>query len=291
MKFLLFGAKGWIGGMVKEILEKDGIPVVAAVSRADHISAVEEEIKSVKPTHVVCWIGRTHGPENNTVDYLEQPGKLIENVRDNLFSIMVLARLGEKYGYHLTYGGTGCIFEYDDNHDSGFTEEDDPNFFGSSYSVVKGFTDRLMRMYPGVLNVRIRMPITDEVHPRNFITKIVNYKKIHSVENSMTVLPLLLPLMVDMSKKGVTGTINLVNPGKISHGEILEMVKELVDPNHTWEYVESVESLVVAKRSNCMLNADKLKELYPQVLPIRDAVRWCLERYSKNGETRLNRQG
>jgi hypothetical protein len=34
--------------------------------------------------------------------------------------------------------GTGCIFEYDDTHpygdpETGFTEEDTPNFFGSSY--------------------------------------------------------------------------------------------------------------------------------------------------------------
>ena len=45
-----------------------------------------------------------------------------------------------------------------------------PNFFGSSYSVVKGFTDRLMKLYDeNVLNLRIRMPITGEQNSRNFI--------------------------------------------------------------------------------------------------------------------------
>ncbi len=75
--------------------------------------------------------------------------------------------------------GTGCIFDYDQAHpfgqvDTGFVEKDLPNFFGSSYSTVKGYTDRLMHaLYDKTtLNVRIRMPITDEINARNFITKI-----------------------------------------------------------------------------------------------------------------------
>jgi hypothetical protein len=35
-----------------------------------------------------------------------------------------------------------------------------------------------MHLYENsVLNLRIRMPITGEENPRNFITKIINYKK------------------------------------------------------------------------------------------------------------------
>ena len=77
-------------------------------------------------------------------------------------------------------------------------EQDKPNFFGSSYSTVKGYTDRLMHeLYDdSVLNVRIRMPITSEVNSRNFITKITNYKRVCSIPNSMTVLDNLLPVMI-----------------------------------------------------------------------------------------------
>ena len=45
----------------------------------------------------------------------------------------------------------------------------------------------------------------------------------------MTVLPELLPIALDMMLKLETGTINLTNPGLISHNEILEMYKEIVD--------------------------------------------------------------
>ena len=142
---------------------------------------------------------------------------------------------------HFTYLGTGCIFKFDEEHpfgteENGFTEDSLPNFFGSSYSIVKGFTDRVMKLYESTtLNLRIRMPITGEKNPRNFITKITTYPYICSMPNSMTVLPQLLPLVLDMMRKRTTGTINLTNPGLISHNEILEMYKEIVDPSFTWK--------------------------------------------------------
>ena len=138
--------------------------------------------------------------------------------------------------------GTGCIFDYDEEHpygceENGFTEQDKPNFFGSSYSIIKGVSDMLMHFFDDtVLNLRIRMPNTSEKNqPRNFITKITNYKKICSTPNSMTVLDDFIPIIADMAQKNVTSCFNLVNPGLISHNEILEMYKEIVDPAFTWE--------------------------------------------------------
>jgi hypothetical protein len=109
-----------------------------------------------------------------------------------------------KNNIHFTYLGTGCIFDYDNIHlfgddTKGFKEEELPNFFGSSYSIVKGYTDCLMQLLykDSALNLRIRMPITDEVNERNFITKITNYKKVCSIPNSMSVLDELLPLLIE----------------------------------------------------------------------------------------------
>lgn len=39
-----------------------------------------------------------------------------------------------------------------------------------------------------MLTLRIRMPITDDFHARNFITKIRGYKKLVNFPNSVTVL-------------------------------------------------------------------------------------------------------
>ena len=69
------------------------------------------------------------------------------------------------------------------------------------------------------------MPITEK-NPRNFITKITTYPYICSIK-PMTVLPEVL-LVLDMMMNKTTGTINLTNPGLISHNEILEVYKEIV---------------------------------------------------------------
>ena len=90
------------------------------------------------------------------------------------------------------------------------------------------------------------MPINSDNNSRNFITKIINYDKICSMFNSMTVLPDLLPIMIDLSKKYL-GTINLTNPGLISHNEILIMYKEIVDPDFTWENIEQNELNTILK--------------------------------------------
>ena len=125
-----------------------------------------------------------------------------------------------------------------------------------------------------VLNLRIRMPITNINNPRNFITKITNYEKICSIPNSMTVLPELLPLVIDMMKNKRTGTINLTNPGLISHNRILELYREIVDKDFTWKNfsVEEQNVILASKRSNNYLNTDKLEYLYPEVLNIEQAV-------------------
>lgn len=275
MKWLIYGAKGWIGGQACDLLRAQNESVIYGEARVDNKVAVEEELLRVKPDRVMSFIGRTFGPGFNTIDYLEQKGKLIENIKDNLYAPMVLAFLCTKHQIHFTYLGTGCIFYgYE-----GYTEEDEPNFFGSEYSVVKGKTDQLMHFFEdSVLNARIRMPIIAEDHPRNFITKIRSYKKVCSMPNSMTILPELLPILLDMAKNNVTGTYNLCNPGLITHNEILDIVKELVDPNLTYENftVDEQNQILLAGRSNNELTSDKLLELYPEVLPVKEALRKIL---------------
>jgi 3,5-epimerase/4-reductase len=289
MRILLYGRNGWIGEQVYNLLIKSNHTVIIANERAENYNELEEEIKKVNPTNIISLIGRTHGTigdkKYTTIDYLEQPGKLRENVRDNLYSPIVLAILSQKYNIHYTYLGTGCIFKYDNEHPfgkeiNGFKEDETPNFFESGYSTVKGYTDKLMHLFDNVLNLRIRMPITSNLNPRNFITKIITYEYICSVPNSMTVLDELLPLMIDMADKKITGTINLTNPGLISHNEILEMYKEIVDKNFTWKNftIEEQNKILAAGRSNNYLDTSRLEELYPNVKNIKVSVRECLEK-------------
>ena len=127
------------------------------------------------------------------------------------------------------------------------------------------------------------MPITDEENPRNFITKIVNYEKICSVPNSMTVLPELLPLALKLMREKHTGTVNLTNPGLISHNEMLAMYKELVDPDFEWKNfsIEEQNKILASERSNNYLDTSLLEKLCPEVKPIKESVREIMKNYKR----------
>ena len=274
MKFLLFGHKGWIGKQLFELLKLNSdVEIITTDIRVDNYDEIEKFIINTKPDRIISVIGRTYGDNMNSIDYLEQKGNLKININDNLYSPLNLALISNKYNIHFTYMGTGCIFN---GYEQEYTEDDEPNFFGSSYSIVKGFTDKIIKKFDNTLNVRIRMPITNDITSnRNFINKIINYKKICSMNNSMSVLPDLLPLMIDMIIKKEIGTINLTNPDYISHNEILELYKEIINPDFKWENmtIEEQNNILLSERSNNILNTEKLKKLYPDVKDIKTSIK------------------
>lgn len=254
MKWLIYGGNGWIGTQLKSYLDAS-IEAIDGISRASDWNGIEAEIEQYHPDRIISMIGRTSGPGYSTIDYLEQSGKLIENLTDNLYGPMVLGEICRRHQIHFTYLGTGCIFSYSESPET-FSESDQPNFFGSSYSAVKGITDQWFHHF-NVLNVRIRMPIVASPHPKNFLSKILAYPKIYSTVNSMTVLPDVLPLLVSMILNQEVGTVHLVNPGPLSHNQILTLYRELVDPTKIWESISETEhnQILLSKRSKCVLNS------------------------------------
>lgn len=258
MKWLIYGHKGWIGTYFIKFIQKTypDIELVFPTSRADDIEGVKQDLLLNNPDRVLSFIGRTSGTGFNSIDYLEQKGKLQENIRDNLFSPVILMKLCNDQNIHFSYLGTGCIFSYDQDSDPEFIIDSKPNFFGSSYSTVKGFTDQLTTLFPNCLNIRIRMPIIEYDCPKNFISKIVRYSKICNTLNSMSVLPDLIPEMVKCIIEKRSGTVNLVNPGPVDHKMILDLYRKYVDPNHTCEYITEAEhdTLLLSQRSKNILS-------------------------------------
>ena len=275
----IIGHKGWIGQKMCKLFEENDIQVVLSEFRAED-NRIYEDILNKKVTHVFCCSGRTHGELDGkvyqTIDYLEDIKTTSINVNDNLYVPVSLAMFCDKNSLHFTYIGTGCIFNYDEEHTiengKGFTEEDYPNFFGSQYSIVKGFTDKLIKN-TGALTLRIRMPLSSDKSDRNFISKITKYEKICSIKNSMTVLDDMLPLCISMMKNNEKGTYNFTNPGSISHNEILELYTEIVDPNFKWTNFDITEQdkILKSKRSNNFLDTTKLTNKY-SVKNIKEAT-------------------
>ena len=264
MKVLIYGHKGWIGNMFYNYLKHNtDFELFLGEKRLDNYNDVLNEINIINPDSVLSFTGRTHGVYDGkligSIDYLEMPEKLVENMRDNFIGPINIAQICEKLNKHYVYLGTGCIYTYT-NETKIFDDDMKPNFFGSSYSIVKGYTDQEIRKYKNTLNLRIRMPISYENNSRNFIDKIVSYKNICSMQNSMTVLEDMFPIISKMIMLKTTGSFNMTNPGTIEHNEILEMYKKYIDNNHKWNSIsyEEQKPLLKSERSNNELDSSKL---------------------------------
>jgi len=290
MSFLVFGGeKGWIGQMIVALLKEQGKPVHVATSRLENREDVEREIKKYQPKYIMNCAGVTGRPN---VDWCEDHKQ--ETIRSNVIGTLNLCDLAFIHKIHVTNFATGCIYEYDDKHPmggAGFTEEDVPNFDKSFYSMTKGVVEKLTSVYPNVLVLRVRMPISDDLAPRNFITKISKYERVVNIPNSMTVLTEMLPISIDMTEKELRGIYNFTNPGVISHNEILDLYKQYIDPNFTYKNfsVDEQAKILKAGRSNNELDVTKLVAVYPNLPPIKTSMVGVFQRMAKNMEKEKGR--
>lgn len=277
-KYLIWGGRGWIGSKVVQMLQDQGHEVILASSRLQDYIGLCKEISSIKPDFVINCAGLTGVPNIDALEERKQDTMLM-----NVSGTINLADACFRYGVHLTNFASGCIYTYTNEKPVGtkFTEEDEPNFYGSTYSVSKIHAQQVLSYYPNVLTLRLRMPISDTLDPKNFITKISKYAKLINVPNSMTVLTELLPISIKMSQAKLTGIYNFVNRGTISHNQILEMYRKYIDPTFTWtNFTEEEQNQVLkAKRSNCELCTEKLETFHP-VSHIYDAVEDVFRRMS-----------
>ena len=287
---LFYGSKGWIGGLFTDYIKKNypDVKLFHGKSRLQNKLELLVEINAINPTHIISFTGRTHGTIDNkkinTIDYLEYPGKIVENMNDNLFGPVQLGLLCQKKKIHYTYLCTGCIFNstgLDTDTPQMFNEDSLPNYFGSSYSVVKGFTDQLMHSID-VLNLRIRMPISSQSNGRNFINKITSYEKICSISNSMTILDDFFPIFMKLILSKKNGTYNCTNPGTISHNEILELYRIHVDPDFTWKNftLEEQQQILKSDRSNNALSTQRV-ETHFIIKPIKESIIDILKKFGK----------
>jgi len=282
--YLVYGGKtGWIGQWLVRLLKERGSVVFAANARLENREDVARELDLLKPTYVLNAAGLTGRPN---VDWCED--HKTDVIRVNITGTLCLADETNKRGIHMTNFATGCIYSYDDAHPiggAGFTEEDKPNFDGSFYSATKAVVEGLLREYDNVLTLRVRMPISDDLSPRNFVTKITKYAKVVNIPNSMTVLTEMLPIALHMTDKGLRGVYNFTNPGAISHNQILDLYIKYIDPSFSYtNFTEEEQNKILkARRSNNTLDTSKIAgDIDVPLTDIHTAIVGVFERMRDN---------
>lgn len=285
--FLIWGGEGWVAGHLKTLLESQGKKVSSTTVRMQNREAVLKVLDEVKPTHVLNAAGCTGRPN---VDWCEDHKE--ETIRSNVIGTLNLTDCCQLKGIHITVFATGCIYQYDDKHPiggPGYLETDPANFAGSFYSETKAHVEEVMKTYTNALILRLRMPVSDDLHSRNFVTKIAKYDRVVDIPNSNTILHDLLPASILLAEHKDTGIYNFTNPGAISHNEVLSLFKQYVRPSFTWKNftLEEQSKVIKAGRSNCKLDTtklvSKLKEYNYEVPEIHEAYAQCFQRMAAAG--------
>lgn len=277
MKILLFGSTGFIGSQLKEALEAKGHEVVGPRIEIRNFDEVRKTIEDVQPDYVINATGITGKPN---VDWCEDHP--IETYTVNVAGSLNIAAAALEKNIKVAQLSSGCVYT-GDNNGKGFTEEDEPNFFGSMYSRSRVASEMTLKDFPNVLQLRVRIPIMGKPHPKNLIDKLLKYPKMINITNSCTVIEDFVPAAIQLIEMGTTGIINMTNIGAMNHEQIMTMYKEIVDPNFQINLMDEEEQAELCKRrSNDVLNTDKREQMGVHMPPLEKSLRKILKDYISN---------
>ncbi len=181
MVFLLYGT-GFIGQTLARRLQQKpfgGHTIRIGQCRLDHGRSTSDEVAESDADFVINAAGRCGMPN---VSWCES--HQAETLLSNVIGPHNLAAACASAARPLIHISSGCVYS-GDNAGSGFGETDPPNFLGSFYSKSKWWAEQLIGQAPGLLMLRIRLPIDQEGHPRNLLTKLLGFRRVISgVKNS-----------------------------------------------------------------------------------------------------------
>jgi dTDP-4-dehydrorhamnose reductase len=278
-RILLIGSGGYIGqAFVKEIQDR-GIALEVDHNRLYyHTRKIGPVLNTTSPDLVINCAAFITKP---SVDLCEN--HKADTLIGNLVFPHLLACLCSDRDIPLLHVSTGCLYS-GDNQGNGFTEMDPPMLTLDSgcgiYVASKELAERAVR--DACFNryiCRIRLPFSNVHHERNYISKLLTYPKIYSNVNSISCREDFVKACLDLWHRGAAyGTYNMTNPGSITAREIIDMVEHYAGIQRDWKYWEEEEFMasVTTKKSNCVLNVDKLLLTGVKIRPIRDAVQDCI---------------
>lgn len=271
-KVLLFGSTGFIGSHFKEALKKD-YEVFSPRIEIRNLDEIKAAATEFKPDAIINATGITGRPN---VDWCEDHPA--ETYSVNVGGSINVASVANELGIYLVQMSSGCV--YDGEKEGGFTEEDEPNYYGSLYSRSRLYCEKILSEFPNILQLRIRIPITGKSHPKNLIDKLLKYPKIINIQNSCTVIEDFIPAAIKLMEMKQAGIFNMTNIGAMDHMQIMTIYKEIVDPNFEINLMPQAEQNELCKRrANCVMNTDKRENLGVHMPPLEESLKKVLENY------------
>jgi dTDP-4-dehydrorhamnose reductase len=189
--------------------------------------------------------------------------------RLNVTSPLRINEMCDELEVNYIHVSSGCIY---DGYHSEFTELDTPNFglfqnHSSFYSKSKHAFELMSAHLNGQV-LRMRMPFGSDISYRNYLSKIARYTDLVDYQNSKTYIPdfcNVVSLLIDRyDGRYYTSRqiFNVVNPSPLYTREVCEIMQKYGRQNNYWKFVPMSDLQIVAPRSNCVLNGDKLNQIY-----------------------------
>lgn len=267
---ILIVGRGFIGNRLQEELD-------ARVSDRKIYSLIdaEEEITKFNPQIIINCIGHT----GRNVDdcELNKDKTLIANT----FVPIILGEAALRNNIKLIHISSGCIYHFDYFKDQPIQEEKMPDFFELHYSRTKIYTDQalaaLSKKYP-ILIIRIRVPLDNRPHPKNLLTKLIEYKKVIDIPNSVTYIPDFIKALKHLIAIDANGIYNVVNKNALQYPKLLDIYKKYV-PDFKYGIIDYQKLKLV--RTNLILSTEKLEKAGFKIRDIHEVLEECVKEYLK----------
>jgi 3,5-epimerase/4-reductase len=269
---ILILGKGFIGQRLQEGLncEIDG-------SMISCFTDAEKLVKKYCPKIIINCIGIT-GRRNVDDCELEKDATLLANS----FIPVILAEICLRNSIKLVHISSGCIFNYDYKKNKPIKETSRDYFFGLFYSRSKIYAERaleaLARDYD-ILIARIRIPLLNAKHPKNILDKLIEYRRVIDIPNSVTYIPDFVKAVKHLIRIDARGVYNVVNKGGLRYPELMKVYQKYV-PAFKFKKID-LRKLGLA-RTNLVLSTNKLEKTGFKVRNINSLLEECVKEYLKS---------
>lgn len=251
--FVLTGGKSFVGN---HLLSNDEsyIEIKERINCSDDLDSIKQKYNLKKGDIIINCIGHTGNPNIDSCEKTEESKK--KTYDSNVIVPILINSFCDLHSIKMIHISSGCI--YYGYKEGGWLETDETKPL-SFYSQTKYICEK--KLTSSVLIVRIRMPISDLKDNRNLITKLSKYTQLIDAPNSVTFLDDLSAFIKHACLNSLTGIYNVVNDIPLSAADVMSEYKKHIKDHPAFDIIstETLDSITIAKRSNCILNTNKLK--------------------------------
>jgi dTDP-4-dehydrorhamnose reductase len=285
----LLGGSGYIGNAYKRCLERRKISF-RSLSRAEvdytNAATLTATLRAEKPEFLINAAGYTGKPNVDACEIHKA-----DCLAGNAVLPGIIAQACEAADVPWGHVSSGCIYTGCRPDGSGFTESDAPNFSFrqancSFYSGSKALGEEILNAYSNIYVWRVRIPFDQFENPRNYLTKLMRYKRLLNATNSISELQEFVEAALLCWQKRVPfGVYNVTNPGTVTTREVVALIEKSGVCRREFDFFNSEEEFLrtaaIAPRSNCVMSSAKLLSTGIQLTEVHEAIERDLRRWTK----------